>query len=280
MGLRVNLLCIGLLFVGAVTAHAEVITSAGSTTVQPALKACAKAYQKQHAQTQIIIAGGGSSKGVLTVGKARVDMGAASRQIKAKELAQFPDLKTYKLGTDGVVMVVHASNSINGLSSKQVEQLFNGELSNWQQVGGADAKVSLISLGMEHGTYELFTHSFHLTGEESKGNILFKDGAAWIAFSQDVALDKLALNKDSITFASIGVAEAYAAKTGNVKLLALDGVAATEDNVVKGSYPLVRPLLLLTKGEAKGEVKSFIDYALSPACQSLVKEMGYIPVKR
>ncbi|PIW49622.1 MAG: phosphate-binding protein [Zetaproteobacteria bacterium CG12_big_fil_rev_8_21_14_0_65_54_13] len=258
------------------SADAGVITSAGSTTVQPAMKACAKAYKKSHADMQFIIAGGGSSKGVKTAARGKVDIGRASRAIKDKEAVAHPDLKTFKLATDGVVLVINAANTISALSSAQVEQLFKGEVDNWQAVGGPDAPVKLISMGTEHGTYELFSHHFHLKGVESDGNLMFDHGQAWIAFSQDIALEKVAHDKNAITFASVGVAGEFA-QNGDVKLLNLDGVEPTTENVVNGTYKLSRPLLLLTRGAPSGEIKDFIDYMQAAECQSIVKELGYIP---
>ncbi|WP_018293612.1 phosphate ABC transporter substrate-binding protein [Mariprofundus ferrooxydans] len=264
-------------FVSATSAHAGVITSAGSTTVQPAMKACSQAYKKTHADMQFIIAGGGSSKGVKTIARGKVDIGRASRAIKNKELAACPEMKTFKLATDGVVLVVNAANTISDLSSAQVEQLFKGAVSNWQAVGGANAAVNLISLGTEHGTYELFSHHFHLKGEEVDGNLVFDHGHAWIAFSQDIALDKVAHDVDAITFASVGVAGEFS-RNGSVKLLRLDGIEPTTANVVNGTYKLSRPLLLLTRGEPVGEVKDFIDYMQADECQAIVKKLGYIPL--
>jgi len=275
---RLSLLAGFALLLSASAAHAGIITSAGSTTVQPAMKACSIAYKNSHADMQFIIAGGGSSKGVKTVAKGKVDIGRASRAIKDKESASYPNMKTFKVGTDGVVLVVHADNPISDLSSAQVEQLFKGEISNWKAIGGSDASVNLISLGMEHGTYELFAKSFHLQAEESDGNLIFGKGKAWIAFSQDVAMDKIAHDEHAIAFASVGIATEYA-QHGNVKLLKLDGIEGSEANVANGTYPLSRPLLLMTNGQPAGEIKSFIDFMQGAECQAIVKKLGYVPAK-
>jgi len=263
---------------GVSAAHAGVITSAGSTTVQPVMKACAKVYKKSHKDVHIVIAGGGSSKGVKTVARGKVDIGRASRNIKAKETKKYPDVKSYKVATDGVVLVVNADNPLSNLASAQVEQLFKGEAGNWSAVGGADGEVSLVSMGSEHGTYELFTKKFHLKGVESDGTVTFDKGEAWVAFSQDVALEKVAKDANAVTFASVGVANEFASG-GKVKVLTLDGVEATPDNVVSGTYKVSRPLLLLSKGEPTGEAKAFITYMQGAECQAIAKEMGYIPVK-
>jgi len=276
-----NLLCLLAIMVALLTvseASAGVITSAGSTTVQPAMKACAKVYKRSHANFQIIIAGGGSSKGVKTIARGKVDIGRASRAMKAKEIKKYPDVKRFLLGTDGVALVVNANNSITGLSSAQVEQLFKGDIHTWAGVGGGSETVNLISLGTEHGTYELFAKKFHLKGEESGGQLVFDQGHAWIAFSQDVALDKVAHDPNAITFASVGVADEYA-RYGNIKVIPLDGIEPSSANVVSGAYKLSRPLLLLSKGEPHGEVKNFISYMQGAECQAIVKKMGYIPLQ-
>ncbi len=266
------------LFCWSAGACAGVITSAGSTTVQPAMKACAKAYKKTHPNIQFIIAGGGSGKGVKTIGRGKVDIGRASRAIKAKELAKYPDMKTFKIGTDGVALVVNKANPLASISSDQVEKLFTGAIGNWKELGGDDAAVHLISLGAEHGTYELFSKRFHLEGVEQDGNLIFGQGHAWIAFSQDIALNKLAHDSHAITFASVGIASDYA-KNSDVKVLPLDGVEPTAAHVADGEYRLSRPLLVMTKGEPQGEIKDFIDYMQAAECQAIVKKLGYIPVR-
>ena len=263
---------------GVTVAHAGVVTSAGSTTVQPAMKACAKVYKKSHAGVHIVIAGGGSSKGVKTVAKGKVDIGRASRSVKEKEIKKYPDLKIHKIATDGVVLVVNADNPLANLTSAQVEQLFKGEASNWSTVGGHDGEVYLVSMGAEHGTYELFTKKFHLKGVAEEDTITFDKGQAWVAFSQDVALDKVAHDVNAVTFASVGVASDYTTG-GKVKVLTLDGIEATPENVVSGKYSVSRPLLLLSKGDPVGEAKDFIAYMQGAECQAIVKGMGYIPLK-
>jgi len=275
--IKVNLLVVAAVAFWLPSAQAGVITSAGSTTVQPAMKACGTAYKKTHSGMQIIIAGGGSSKGAKSIGHGNVDIGRASRAIKDKEKAAYPDMQTFKVGTDGVVIVVHASNSLSAITSEQVEKLFKGSTNNWQSLGGDSGPVSLISLGLEHGTYELFAEKFHLNGKEEDGDIVFDNGHAWLAFSQDVLLDKVAHDTHAISFASVGIAEEYA-KNHDVKLLSLDGVAPTAANVVNGTYKLSRPLLIMTKGQPTGEVKEFVDYMQASECQGIVKKLGYIPV--
>lgn len=262
----------------AATAEAGLITSAGSTTVQPVMKACATAYRSEHPQMRVIIAGGGSSKGVKTVARGRVDLGRASRQLKAVELKKYPTLKAVQVGIDGIAIVTHAQNSLSNITDEQVRQIYSGAIDNWKQLGGADAPIHLISLGTEHGTYELFSKYFHLKGSEVDGSIHFGDGVAWIAFSQQVALDRLAGDRQAIAFVSIGIGQRYMDETGEIKLLSLNGTAATEENVSGGVYKLSRPLLVLTNGEPAGEAKNFIDYLLSPQCQAIVKQLGYIPV--
>lgn len=216
-------------------AYAEVITSAGSTTVQPAMRACAKLYQQSHPNTQIIIAGGGSSKGISTVARGKVDIGRASRPIKAKEQARYTDLQSYVIGSDGIAMIVHADNPIKQLTSTQVEQLFKGKIKDWHAINGNQGEVHLISLGSEHGTYELFSKKFHLQGKQTEDGIDFEQGHAWIAFSQDVMIDKVAHDPLAIGFASIGIVHEKAAETG-IKALLLDTVVPIADNVRNGSY--------------------------------------------
>jgi len=260
-------------------AYAGTITSAGSTTVEPIMKACSAAFQQSHPDIQFVISGGGSSKGVKLGGSGKVDIGRASRNVESNETAMYSDLKTFKVGTDGVAIIVNKKNPVATFTTDQIQNLFSGNVTNWKDVGGSDAPVTLISLGTEHGTYELFTKKFHLKGSDQGDAISFGGASATKADTQTIVLGTIARNVNAIGFASIGTAARFAAKTHRVVLTALDGVAATESNVSNGSYKLVRPLLLMTKGDPKADVKSFIDFTEGAECQKIIADLGYIPNK-
>ena len=85
--------------------------------------------------------------------------------------------------------------------------------------------------------------------------------------------EAVASNPDAVGYLSIGLVDA------RVKSVLYNGVAATNENVKAGAYPLARPIFLLTRGEPSPAVKAFIDYVLSDASQRLLEKEGLISAK-
>ena len=92
------------------------------------------------------------------------------------------------------------------------------------------------------------------------------------------ALGVVSTQPNAIAYVSVGTAQEVAKKGGRVHLLELDGVAATVENVGNETYPLRRPLHIITKGEPQGIVKEFIDFMLSEEGQKIVQSLEFIRV--
>ena len=238
------------------------LTLAGSTTVQPLAEALAAVYT---ADVTIEVSGGGSSTGVKSAGEGTADIGMASREIKESEMDEFPDIVVYTIAKDGIAVVVHPDVGVDGLTIEQVRSIFAGEITNWSEVGGSDTPIVVISREEGSGTRGAFEEM--VMGEESpivETALLFpSNGAVRTAVST---------TPDSIAYLSFGYLD------DTVKALAIGGVDATVANALNGSYPVVRPLNMITKGEATGEAKAFLDFVMSDAGQAIVVEEGYLPV--
>jgi len=235
------------------------VTEAGSTTVQPLAEKLANAFKAKTPAVNIVIQGGGTAVGIKSVNDGTVDIGAASRELKAGE----PDLIKFLLARDGIAIIVHPSNSITGLTKKQIRDIYAGNITNWSQVGGKSKEIHVIAREEGSGTRTAF-EDMVMNNELIKASaiLLPANGAIMTAVSS---------NPQAIGFVSFGYINS------SVKALAIDGVAATIENAKNGSYPIVRPLYFLTKQQPTGLVKNFIDFCLSPEGQSLVAEDGYIP---
>ncbi len=241
---------------------ADVITEAGSTTVQPVAEKLAGAFQEQHPDIEITIQGGGSSVGVKSATDGTVDIGAASRELKDSE----PALVTHLLAKDGIAIVCHPSNSITGLDMEEVKEIFAGNVSNWSQIGGADAGLHIVAREVGSGTRAAFEEM--VMGEEAQisNNAILQPSNG--AVRTTVAGDEYAIG-----FLSFGYIDS------SVKPLSIDGIEGTVENALNGTYPIVRPLYFLTAQQPQGIVKQFIDFCLGPEGQRLVEEEGYIPVQ-
>ena len=237
------------------------ITEAGSTTVQPVAEQLAIAFMNMHEGITVTIQGGGSSTGVKSVSDGTVDIGAASRELKESEMGL--GLVEHVLARDGIAIIAHPTQTVTGLTEEQVRQIFAGEITNWSQVGGADEGINIIAREEGSGTRDAF--------EEIVMEDTLISGGALLQPSNGAIKTTVAGDPNAIGFISFGYID------DSVSALSINGIAATIDNVKSGSYPVVRPLLLLTKGEPTGNVKVFIDYCLGPEGQEIVAQ-DYIPV--
>ena len=243
------------------------ITEAGSTTVQPLAEKLAEAFSAQYPDVEITVQGGGSSVGVKSAGEGTVDVGAASREVKESELQEFPDLKVYTIARDGIAIVAHPDVPLDGLTKEQVKDIFAGEITNWNEVGGPDKPIVVVSREEGSGTRAAFEEM--VMGKEGPPIV----DTAILQPSNGAVRTTVSTTPDSIGFLSFGYLDE------SVKTLAIDGVEPTEANAASGAYPIVRPLNLLTKGEPSGVVKAWLDFILGEEGQQIVADEGYIPVK-
>lgn len=239
------------------------ITEAGSTTVQPVAESLGHAFTALYPDVNVVIQGGGSSTGVKSAADGTVDIGAASRELKESEMDL--GLVVHVIARDGIAIVVHPDQTVSGLSREQVMQIFAGDITNWNQVGGADEEIHVVAREEGSGTRAAFEEMIMGTD----GPVI--SARAILQPSNGSIKTTVAGDPDAIGFISFGYIDS------SVKALAIDGVEATVDNARNGIYPVVRPLLFLTKGQPAGLAKEFIDYCLGPEGQAIVAE-DYIPV--
>ena len=242
------------------------VTLSGSTTVQPLAEKLAEAFMTENTGLQIDVQGGGSSVGVKAAGQGTSDIGMASREIKESELAEFPNLKIFVIARDGIAIVAHPDVPVSDLTVEQVRDIFSGKITNWKDFGGDDQNIIVVSREEGSGTRAAFEEM--VMGEDA-----LIAASAILQASNGAIRTTVSTTPYSIAYLSFGYLD------DTVKSISIDGIAATEPNAADGSYPIVRPLNMLTNGEPAGMVKAFLDFILSEAGQKLVVEDGYIPVK-
>ena len=241
---------------------------AGSTTVLPVAETIAEAFMDMYADVVVEVQGGGSSTGVTSVGESTVDIGNASRNIKDSEFESFPDLEVFTIAYDGIAIVTHPDTELPSLTIEQVKGIFAGEITNFSEVGGPDAEIIVISREEGSGTRGAFEELVMESGDEEK----VISETAILQNSNGSVRTSVAETPDSIAFLSFGYLD------GSVATAKIDSIEPTVANVLNGSYPIFRPLNMLTNG-APGELaQAYLDYILSDAGQAIVVEEGYISV--
>ncbi len=241
-----------------------VLRIAGGTAHIPVMKEAAKQIINFNPKIQISIAGGGSGLGIKQAGEGMVDIGNAGRKASEKEINKY-NLKLLKWAVDGVGTVVHPKNNVQSLTSAQLQDIYSGKVNNWNEVGGVNREINLYTRDEASGTRKVFWKKALAKGDISvKANVVVSNGAMKTA----VAGDPFAIG-----FVSVGHIDS------SVTPLTLDGVTPTLDTVRSGEYKVSRGLYSLTKGEASGLSKLFLDFIMSPTGQKIVADKGFIPVR-
>ncbi len=240
----------------------------GSSTVAPLASEIAKRFESKHPGVRIDVQAGGSSRGIVDARNGVAHIGMASRGLKPQE----SDLCGIAIARDGIAIIVHKDNPVRTLSDDQVERIFRGIVTNWRDVGGDDAPISVINKADGRSTLELFLKYYKLKPEEVRASVIIGDN--------EQGIKTLAGNPDAIGYVSIGAAEFNVSANVPIRILPTNGVAATTENVRNNSFPLARPLTLVTKNKPKGLVKTFIDFARSAEVHDLVRQLYFVPLRK
>jgi len=213
----------------------------------------------------------GSGKGLKALIEGKVDIAGASRPLKSEEKKE--KLSAATIGYDAIAVFVHKNNPVKTLTKSQLKGIFTGQIKNWKEVGGKNATITPNTelLDGKRATIEMFQE--HVM-----------DGAAYAKFKQvDLPRDQiveLAKDENGICSVSLGLLATLGGDIkGKVKAVSVDGTEPTEKNVQSGAYLISRPLLLVTKGVAKGEAKDFISFILSSEGQAIVAK-NFVPVRK
>lgn len=240
----------------------------GSSTIAPLVSEIGKRFESLHPGVRVDVQTGGSSRGIVDAREALADIGMSSRALKEQEK---DGLVSSILARDGVCFLVHKDNPIKELSDQQIREIFTGKLANWKQVGGRDAPITVINRADGRSELELFSHYFQVKPTDIKAHL--------IAGDNEQGIKTLAGNPNAIIYMSVGTSEYDAAQGVPLKLLPLNGVVATTENVRNGTFPFSRPLVLITKPDPKPLAKEFIDFALSSKVHDLIQELSFVPIK-
>ena len=279
MGLILAIVVLGMVFAGCTGQTQQTtqttqpatgtITVTGSTTVLPIAQKVAEAYMAKTPGADIKVSGGGSGVGVQAAGEGTADIGMSSRDVKDSEFQKYTDLKTTVVAGDGIALIVHPTNKVSSLTLDQIKKIYDGNVTNWSQVGGANEKIVVVGRDAASGTREFFWEHVMGKGDFAQG-MLEKN-------SNGAVKTTVALTPGAIGYVGLGYidAEVKAIKVNKNGTLIEPSVA----NVINGTYPISRSLYFLTKGAPKaGLATEFINFLLSVDGQKIVEEEGFVPL--
>ena len=203
--------------------------------------------------------------GVQKVGEGLVQIGNTGRALKEGEIAKY-GLVSFPFAIDGVAVAVNPGNGVTSLTRAQVKDVFAGRITNWKELGGKDAAISLYVREDGSGTRETFEERALDKGTSARSaNVVNSNGAMKTAIAQD---------PNAIGYVGIGHLD------DSIRGVTVDGMVPSQKNAADGSYTITRLLYMNTKGEPSGLTALFIDYIYSEDGKAFISGSGYIPLER
>lgn len=246
-------------------AAAQKLLLTGSSTIAPLMSEIGRRYESLHPGVRIDIQTGGSSRGIQDVRRGVAAIGMVSRALKPDE----QDLQAYTIALDSIGIVLHASNPLTMLTREQITAIYRGQITHWQAVGGAPARITVVNKAEGRSTLELFLDHFNLKNSEIKPHAVIGDNQQGIK--------TIAGNPHAIGYLSIGAVEYAIGQGVAIKLLPLARSTASAADTIEPEHSLTRPLNLVTREAPQGLVRDFIEFARSAQVHDLVEAQHFIP---
>lgn len=254
-------------------ARESIVVVSGSSTVMPLAELAAEEYNIMQDDYTVNVKSGGSGVGIVDVAEGRSDIAMASREVKLEERQRYetPTLRFIEqtVGFDAICLVVSEDvydSGITSLTTDEVRRIYSGDIANWKDLGGPDMEIFAIGRRPGSGTRDTFNEIIMGSREAETPGVSYDCGE-----SSEV---KFSTRKSDNAIGYMGYSFVM---TGDTKVVSLDGIAPTIENIKSGAYPLARKLYFIILGNPTPGAKSFIDYILSPLGQNIAIENGFIP---
>ena len=241
------------------------LSMVGSTSMEKLANALSEAFMEEYPDVTVTAEFVGSGAGIEAVTNGTADIGNSSRSLKDEEKAA--GVVENVVAIDGIAVCVDPANEVADLTKEQLTNIYNGTVTNWKEVGGADEPIIVIGREAGSGTRGAFEELVDLKDACKYANELDSTGAV---------IAKVASTPGAIGYVSLDALD------DSVKALSLEGVEATAENIKAGNYFLSRPFVMATKGEISGQndlVQAWFDFVLGDEGQQVASEVGLINVK-
>lgn len=241
------------------------IQMVGSTSMEKFANALAESFMEKYPGVTVGAEFVGSSAGVEAVIGGTADIGNSSRNLKdaEKEAGAVENV----VAIDGIAVCLDPANTVTDLTKQQLIDIYTGAVTNWKELGGADAPIVVVGREASSGTRGAFEELLEIEEMCVYANELDSTGAV---------IAKVASTPGAIGYASLD------AINDTVIPASLEGVAPTAENVKGGSYFLCRPFVMATMGEISEQselVQAWFEYVLGAEGQAVAEAVGLITVE-
>ncbi len=241
------------------------IAITGSSTVAPLVGEIARRFEEEYPAVRIDVQTGGTSRGIADVRREIAEIGMVSRVLRPEEA----DLLNHAIAVDGIAFIVHSKNPVPALTHEEIVGIFTGETRRWSEVGGGHREITIVNKADGRATLELFLSHFELRGEEVRPSVIIGDNQQGIR--------TVATSPDAVAYVSIGTASFESSRGTAIRLLPVDGVDPTLEALRDGTYPLTRPLNLVSRADSNLLVEAFLAYVASAEVHDLVEAQYFVP---
>ena len=270
--LRLTMASILAMALSAPLAIAKEINISGSTSVARVMDVIAEEYNKVHPDNYIAVQGIGSTAGITMVNKGVVEIGMSSRYLTQREKGE--DLNVIPIAYDGLAVVVNRTNSLDNLSEQQLFDIYKGKINNWQQVGGNDQPIAVVTREASSGSRYSFESLLGLTKVVNDRLVSDISPNNLVVNSNSRVKTIVNHNPHAIGFISVGSVDQ------SVKAIQFEGTTPSAKNIASHKYKLARPFLILYKVDGLDKAgKEFVSFLKSETGQKAIADYGYTPVK-
>jgi phosphate transport system substrate-binding protein len=239
----------------------------GSAGMLPLLRDIGKRFESEHSGVRVDVQASGSTRGVSDARSGLADIGMVARSLKPDEAM----LHATPIALDAACIIVNRANSVKALSDDQIVRMYTRGVSNWKEVGGPDLPIVLVHMTEGRALLDLFLDHFKLRSTQIRADALIQDS--------EQGLRAVASRPGAIAYVSCSRAEAMH-ENMPIRSLPSEGIEPTTELVRNGTYPLSRPLQLVTRETPKGLTAEFIDFARSNVVLDLIQKHHFVSLEK
>jgi phosphate transport system substrate-binding protein len=248
----------------------EKIVVDGSTGVMPLVAALAKAYHEGYPAATVEMGQGLGTKARLeALAQGKIDIALASHGLVAEELAR-QGMAVHEIAKVAVVFGVNASVPTMNVADRQICDLYAGTITNWRELGGPDLAIAPRTRPDSEVDAEVVRGKIACLKD-----LKMPEGVKVMPRSGDMAKE-LATSVGAIGMTTATVVEQ---SRGQIRLLSLNGVIPSAENVERKLYTLTRDSFLVTKAPPPPAVARFVNFIRSSAGAAVIVANGAVPVK-
>ena len=240
------------------------VSTNGSTSMEKVIGILSEQFMEDNSDVTITYDATGSGTGIEAVSNGTCDIGLSSRALKDVETEK--GLVATTVALDGIAIIVNADCPVDDLTVEQIADIFTGKITSWEDFGG---KGDIACIGREAG-------SGTRDGFESITGTKDACVLAQELTSTGAVIAAVKSSANAIGYASLSAVEGQE----GIKVLTVNGVECTAENVLNGTYVVQRPFNLVTMDgvELSEAAKAFFDYMVSADAADLITKAGAVPV--